>query len=665
MYKTFGFVEDWRFGRLAEVEFSIPAGNEKYAYLLGNFNAFNEGSIRMKKRGNRWTVRVLLPEGVWRYAFSLGGEFKPDPENPRLEDYRRLSYKFERKVSVAEIVGGEDVYHSPALLYLYSFGGRTHFILRGKRNAIRSALLVVNGEEVGMRRKAHDGLFEYYEAVFPGRRGEVEYYFLVERTSGVVEEIGPFRAVPNELEAPSWPLESVFYQIMPDRFAVGIGEKELPLDGEPFHGGDLRGIVEHVDHLESLGVNALYLTPIFESMTYHGYDIVDYYHVADKLGGDGAFDELLSALKKRGMRLVLDGVFHHTSFFHPWFQDVVKKGGRSEYKDFYRVTGFPVVSSEFLEILNSDLPWIEKYRALKSLNWNYESFYSVWLMPRLNHDNPAVVNFIADVMGFWLDKGADGWRLDVAHGVPPEVWREVRKRLPKQVYLFGEVMDDPRLYLFDAFHGVMNYLLYDAILRFFAFEEIDAEEFLNELELLSVYYGPAEYFTYNFLDNHDTERFIDLVGGDENRYLCALAFLMTYKGIPSIFYGDEIGLEDSGEGMNAGRTPMEWDGSGWDAELLETTKALISLRRSSRALQMGRFVPLYAGGRVLVYLRVHGGERVVVGLNCSDEDLKLKLPGLGPLEVPSSSFKIIQQCRVAGWGPESRHESARYIYHPR
>ncbi len=621
MYKIFGFKESKIFGRVALVEFSFPYNGESHAYLLGNFNAFNEGSFRMKLDGNRWKIRMELPEGVWGYAFSPGGRFELDPENPRTENYRRPAYKFEKEVSVAEIAGAEEVYHSPALLYLYSFGGRTHFILRGKRNVIRSALLVVEGKEVRMHMKAYDEPFEYYETVLPGSGGEVEYSLLVERASGVVEEFGPFRAVPNELEAPPWPLESVFYQIMPDRFAIGIGEKKLPLKGEFFHGGDLKGIVEHIDHLENLGVNALYLTPIFESMTYHGYDIVDYYHVAGRLGGDEAFEELLEALKGRGIKLVLDGVFHHTSFFHPWFQDVVKRGEMSEYKDFYRITGFPVVSQEFLEALNSDLPWIEKYKTLKSLNWNYEGFFSVWLMPRLNHDNPAVINFMADVMEHWLKRGVDGWRLDVAHGVPPEVWREVRKRLPDGAYLFGEVMDDPSLYLFDVFHGVMNYPLYDLLLRFFAFEEIDAREFLNELELLSVRYGPAEYFTYNFLDNHDTERFINLAG--KGRYLCALTFLMTYKGVPAIFYGDEIGLRSLGEGMSAGRAPMPWGEGEWDGEILKRARELIHLRRSSAALQRGDFSVVGVGKEWFAYERALGDERVLVVINCSNRRVKL------------------------------------------
>ncbi|AEK73139.1 cyclomaltodextrinase [Thermococcus sp. 4557] len=623
VYKIFGFEPDQKFGRVAVVEFSIPAepGN-RYAYLLGSFNAFNEGSFRMRRKKGRWRTVVKLPEGVWHYAFSIDGEFTPDPENPRREVYRRLSYKFERETSVAVIDGGDGPFHAPSATYLYTVAGRTHVLLRAKAGTVAKAALVRPESEgmVEMRKKARDEPFEYFEAVLPGD-GELEYSFEVRTRKGMIKELGPFRAVPYRPETPLWVYGRVFYQIMPDRFERGLPgtPRGRAFRGEEFHGGNLAGIIKRLEHLEELGVNALYLTPIFESMTYHRYDVTDYFSIDRKLGGGGVFGEFVKELKKRDIRLILDGVFHHTSFFHPYFQDVVRKGEGSEYRGFYRITGFPVVPEQFLRVLHSEGPWIERYHLIKSLDWNYESFYSVWLMPRLNHDSPEVRKFIREVMEYWLERGADGWRLDVAHGVPPELWGEMRKAMPEGAYLMGEVMDDPRLWVFDAFHGTMNYPLYELILRFFVKGEIDAGEFLNGLELLSAHLGPAEYAMYNFLDNHDTERFLDLVG-DKRRYLCALAFLMTYKGIPSIFYGDEIGLRGRLDGgLSAGRTSMVWDRGKWDTEIFETTKRLIRLRRGSRALQLGEFVPVRFQGRTMIYERVLGDERVRVEIRYSME----------------------------------------------
>ncbi len=638
MYKTFGFVEDPVFGRLARVEFSIPYRGERYAYLLGSFNAFNEGSFRMERRGSRWFIRVLLPEGVWRYAFSLEGRFERDPENENVETYRRPSYKFEKEVSVAGVIGPEPVYHSPSLLYLYTFGGRVNFVLRAKKGYLVSSTLILKGKDIEMRKRASDELFDYFGAEVGNLEGPVEYSFLGESSEGPFE-LGPFSAVPIALKAPEWLLERVFYQVMPDRFAGNCLR-----DSGNFCGGDLWGLKERLDHIAGLGFNALYLTPIFESTTYHGYDVVDYFHVSRRLGGDEAFDELVKELRRRGIKLILDGVFHHTSFFHPYFQDVVEKGERSRYVGFYRILGFPVVSKRFLRALNSSLLPRDTRSAPMGAEWNYERFYSVWLMPRLNSDSEEVFEFVVNVMGYWLKK-ADGWRLDVAHGVPPDFWVRVRERMPSSAYLIGEVMDDARLYLFRGFHGVMNYALYDAILKFFAFGEISAEEFLNELELISVRYGPAEYYAYNFLDNHDTERFLDLVH-DERLYLCALAFLMTYKGIPAVFYGDEIGLRGrKGGGLDAGRTPMKWREENWNREILETTRELIHLRRNSKALQFGTFRPLLFRGRTIVYERAINGESLVVAINCSEVHVKVSLPGGKSLNLLPLSFRIVDTGR--------------------
>ncbi|AHF81034.1 alpha amylase N-terminal ig-like domain-containing protein [Thermococcus paralvinellae] len=629
MYKIFGFKNDKYLGKVAEVEFSMLKRGS-YAYLLGNFNAFNEGSFRMREKGDRWSIKIELPEGVWYYAFSIDGDLMLDPENREKTTYKRHSYKFRRTVNVAKIFSGEEFYHYPSLIYAYSLGDLAYIRFRAIKGTVKKVFLI-SDQKYEMRKKARDDLFEYFEAVLP-KKEELEYYFEI-HTADEIINYGDFKVDFNEqkemFKPPTWIFERIFYQIMPDRFANGNPEND-PHDcielGISHHGGDLEGIIEKLDYIEELGVNALYLTPIFESMTYHGYDIIDYFHVAKKFGGDKALKQLVNELKKRDIKLILDGVFHHTSFFHPYFQDILKKGKESKYRNFYRIFGFPVISKEFSKLLHSNEPWIEKYQKLRKLKWNYESFFSVWLMPRLNHENPEVKEFIRTVMKYWLERGADGWRLDVAHGVPPDVWREIRKDIPDDAYLLGEVMDDARLWLFDKFHGTMNYPLYEALLRFFVYNEITAEEFLNWLELLSVYYGPAEYTMYNFLDNHDVERFLGLVR-DKRKYLCALTFLMTYKGIPAIYYGDEVGLENMDvPSMECSRVPMEWNEKKWDKEILKITKELIDLRRRSKALQRGTFVPIFFEDKLLIYERVSKGERILIGINYSEKEAKIKLP---------------------------------------
>ncbi|AIF69410.1 hypothetical protein PAP_04995 [Palaeococcus pacificus DY20341] len=638
MYKIFGFRDDKYLGRVGEVEFSIPKEG-RYAYLLGNFNAFNEGSFRMREDGDRWRIRVELPEGIWYYLFSIEGEISLDSENHVTALYKRRAYDFEKKVSVAEVLSFDlndwekALYHHPSLVYAYPFEDWIFIRLRTLRDSVDAVNLLLEDDRTHMKRKAHDDVFDYYEATLPYSE-ELSYSFEVVKNGEKVyygDFDVDFRELEKLYELPKWVLTRVFYQIMPDRFANGNPNND-PNDRDiignkwaSHFGGDLEGITQKLDYLKSLGVNALYLTPIFESRTYHSYDVEDYFHVAKKFGGDSALKQLVEKAGELDIRLILDGVFHHTSFFHPYFQDVLENGENSKYKDFYRILGFPVVSEEFLKVLHSNMSWIEKSKALKRIPKNYETFFGVWLMPRLNHDSGKVRELIVNVGKYWVERfGISGWRLDVASGVPIDVWETFKDSLPNEVYLIGEIMDDARLWLFNKFHGVMNYLLYDALLRFFVYQEISAQEFLNWLELLSVYYGKAEYAMYNFLDNHDMSRFLGLVK-NKQKYKCALAFIFTYKGIPSIFYGDEVGLKGVREHwIETQREEMPWDEKRWDKELLELTRELIKLRQKSQALQVGHFIPIIFEDGLLVYKRTFRDENIFVAINYSQKRARLE-----------------------------------------
>jgi len=610
VYKIFGFVYDEVLGRVAEVEFSTPLRG-RYAYLLGNFNAFNEGSLRMRREGDRWKVRIRLPEGVWHYAFSIDGKYEIDDENPNVERYFRPSYKFDRLTNVLVVAGDDEAFHRPSLTYLYEALDGVHVLLRCRKGFRRKVYVVVKRMKDGvskrtmMRKVSSDDLFDYFETVLQGYTGEDLLTYEFQAEDGELIS-GPFSAHPYRLHHPEWVLGSVFYQVMPSRY------------------GGLDGLAEELDHVSSMGFNAIYLTPIFESTSYHGYDIVDYKEVAKRIGGMEALRVLMKRLKDLNIRLVLDGVFHHTSFFHPYFQDVVRRGRESTYADYYRILGFPVVSKGFLAVLRRDMPREKKTEELRRIGWNYESFFNVWLMPRLNHDQHVVREFVRDILDYWKDV-ASGWRLDVAHGVPPAFWESVLGDYLSDEYIIGEVMDDPSLYL-GKFHGFMNYPLYDAMLRFFVRRDITAGEFLNRLERINVRLGPFRYLTYNFLDNHDTPRFLDLVD-DRRRYLCALTFLLTYVGVPSILYGDEVGLRGTGKGgLESSRSHMVWEREKWDEEILRVTKRLILLRRRSDALKRGRFIPLEFKGRFLSYERIDEKEHVRVCINLKRSPRRVEVP---------------------------------------
>jgi len=616
MYRIKDLRDDEFLGRVVKIEFAYK-GRGKYVYLLGNFNAFNEGSFRMNQTKDSWKIELELPEGIWYYGFSVDGKFIVDKENPERVLYKKRSYDFSKKTSVCRAFFPNSkeffIYHSPCPTYAFHFQDHTIIRLRTSKDGFERAFLLSDEKRFEMRKKAYDELFDYYEAILP-YVDRMDYSFEVKKDNKTISYgnfNSKFKFSRNQC-GPEWVYGSVFYQIMLDRFPRSSKKNN-----------DLTGLINRLNYLSELGINALYLTPIFTSKTYHSYDVEDYYTVDQKYGGNDAFKELVEECKKRNIRICLDGVFHHTSFFHPHFQEVIQNF--LTYREWYRITDLPVIGDRFKETLSSNLPLAEKSKRLTKLEKNYESFFGTWLMPRLNHDNPEVVEFIKDVGNYWVKNyDTKGWRLDVAHGVPPRIWREFRLDLPNDVYLFGEVMDDARIWIFDKFHGAMNYLLYEAMLSFFAYQEINGEEFLNQIELLNVYYGPISYMMYNFLDNHDVSRFLSLVDSKE-KYRCALVFLFTYVGIPSLFYGDEIGLKGTKTKKEEGqRRPMIWDPKAQDVEILDFTKKLIDLRRKSKALQIGLFKP--ARFDMLMYERTFENEKLLIGINYSDSSIKIDSP---------------------------------------
>ena len=232
---------------------------------------------------------------------------------------------------------------------------------------------------------------------------------------------------------PDWAADAVFYQIYPDRFARSARVPKVPRleawDSPPTHhgykGGDLFGVVEHLDWLEELGVTALYLNPIFQSASNHRYHAYDYFRVDPMLGGNEAFDALIAAARGRGIRVVLDGVFNHTGRgFFP-FHDVLENGANSPYFDWFIVHGTPVNAY--------DLSWPP----------NYEAWWRLHALPKLNTANPVVREYLMGVGEHWIRRGADGWRLDVPEEITtPGFWEEFRARIRAinpEAYLVGEI----------------------------------------------------------------------------------------------------------------------------------------------------------------------------------------------------------------------------------
>jgi cyclomaltodextrinase / maltogenic alpha-amylase / neopullulanase len=428
----------------------------------------------------------------------------------------------------------------------------------------------------------------------------------------------PAQPPPPAGQVPAWVQDAVFYQIFPERFANGDPANDPagtePWGGTPtpgnYFGGDLRGIIGHLDYIAALGVNALYLNPIFTSPTNHKYQTTDYRSIDPHFGDDAVFRELLDSCHARGIRVILDGVFNHTGVGFFAFDDVKRNGRASRYTAWYTFRGFPVgpVSRP-----------------------NYECWWGYGSLPKLNIANPEVRDYLFDVTRRWMGFGIDGWRLDVPNEIPHDfwiAWRRLVKELNPDAYITGEIWQDASEWLKgDQFDGVMNYRFRDAALDFFARDTIGPARFDAVLERQRTEY-PVEvnFALQNLLGSHDTERFLTACRGDTSAVKLAWLFQMTYPGAPMVYYGDEIGME-GGKDPDCRKT-MVWDPVQQDSRLLATMQELIALRRGHDVLRRGSYERLIAedATRVLAFARRLPGSTAVVMLNRSASTREMHVP---------------------------------------
>lgn len=446
-------------------------------------------------------------------------------------------------------------------------------------------------------------------------------------------------------DTPKWVQDAVFYQIFPDRFAKsGRVEKPnniLPWDAPPhqekYHGGDLLGIVEKLDYLQDLGINAIYLNPIFQSACNHRYHTHDYYQVDPLLGGNPALRELIDEMHRRGMRIMLDGVFNHASRGFFQFNDILENGPHSAWLDWFTIEGWP------LGPYRGDVPA------------NYVGWVGLRALPKFNTDNPQVREYLMRVAEFWLrEYDIDGWRLDVASEIKtPGFWEEFRQRvraIKPDAYIVSEIWElAPEWVNGDKFDAHMNYPFTSAITAFAGGERvshmltkdrgyhpypgIDAAEFGRQItHLLDAYHWETTQVKYNQLDSHDTPRLQSVVRGDKGTVRLATLFQMCYPGAPSIYYGDEIAIsgtkryDDPHEDKDA-RWPFPWhDEARWDREMLAFFKEVIALRHAHPALRQGSYHQLYAQDAVYVFARQHDSETLLIALNTAERPQTVTAP---------------------------------------
>lgn len=482
--------------------------------------------------------------------------------------------------------------------YCYATGGNAvEIMLRtGAGDAFEAVELIYGSkydyylvqQRVAMNKRFSDGLYDYYTVSLTLSDVRLVYIFALKENGkthyfsedGLTEKYDFAFAYYNAFQFPyinaadvmqdvKWMHSAVFYEIFVERFCRGDFVKddayidlkwgEIPTP-KSFAGGDLAGIVDKLDYLKNLGVSALYLTPIFQSVSNHKYDISDYYTVDKQFGDNRTFKRLVEEAHARGIRVVLDAVFNHCSEHSEQFRDVVKNGKKSPYFDWFIIRG----------------------DAIDTEAGNYECFGACKYMPKFNTSNSDVQKFLLDVATHWIEKyDIDGWRLDVSDEVSHDFWRAFRKSVKAakpDCVILGENWHDSAPFLRgDQFDGIMNYALTKACLDYFVNGAFSATDFANKLSALYVRNNKtANGMMLNLLDSHDTHRFYTLADKNADKLACALAVVFMHTGAPCVYYGTEV-LTEGGYDPDCRRT-MDWDDGRENIRPL--LRALADLRRS-------------------------------------------------------------------------------------
>ena len=498
------------------------------------------------------------------------------------------------------------------------------------------------------------------------------YGFSLTRRSGGIVDLGgrwQLTVYDGRGHTPKWFGSGVSYQIFPDRCcrsripapAGMVGERTvhenwqdtpdfLPdeqgeIRNRDFFGGDLPGITGKLDYLKGLGVTTVYLNPIFEAASNHRYNTADYLAIDPMLGKEEDFQTLCREAHKRGMRILLDGVFNHTGSVSRYFNadgsypDVgAAQSAQSPYYNWYHFSRWPA---------------------------EYDAWWGIKTLPAVEENHPDYREFIFggrdSVVRHWLRCGADGWRLDVADELPDDVIAQLRCAMEEEksdALLIGEVWEDGsnkiaydrrRRYLLGSeTHGLMNYPFRTAALQWLCGG--DASDFRESMETLRENYPPDAYYSaMNFLSTHDTPRILTLLGGEpvpedkpgraaarlspagyelaRRRLMVGAMLLYAFPGSPTVYYGDEAGVQGYEDPLN--RRTYPWGQE--DERLLAWYRKLGALRCSRPSLQQGGIsYPLAAGGGLAVR-RCCGSEVTVAVMNAGAESLEVRLPWSGTI----------------------------------
>ena len=482
---------------------------------------------------------------------------------------------------------------------------------------------------VPMKKIASSQFHDYYEAQirmdmiclryffeFTDMHGEKAYYGNYEFSKECITNIDRMFDCPQNLreeemfEVPEWAANKVVYQIFPSRYAASQPvDKELwykaPITFTDNLHGDIRGIIDHLDYIRDLGIDVIYLTPIFKSDSSRKYDTIDYYQIDPSFGTAEDLRELVQKAHQYGMKVVLDAVFNHTGRDFFAFKDILENKEKSKYLDWYFIDKFP------LDTEPGQAP-------------NFKCFGYYGGMPKLNLKNPEVEKYVTDVACYWIKEcDIDGWRMDVGDEISHYFWKHFRravKAVKKDALIIGEIWHYAGDFLEgDEWDTVMNYPFYLNLIDLLADEKIGVSRFIQNLGYMKGRLNKKCYpLMWNLIDSHDTARFLHLCNNKQKLHLAA-AFQLLMPGMPMIYYGDELAMPGANDPDC--RRGMYWDEEYRDNEMLEWYKRLIQVRRTHACIVEGELAETITRDEdgTIVLIRKNTEETVALIFNCSND----------------------------------------------
>lgn len=567
----------------------------------------------------------------------------------------------------------ESLLHIPKSNYAYGYDEKVlHIRLRSKKGDVEKITLRIGdpymwedivaagnlnstgqnwsgGKYIPMKKEVETELFDYWIAEYEPENNRSRYCFIVEKEDEKLlytenkiidlskeenykelSNIENFFGYPylNKIDIPKppkWVKDTIWYQIFPDRFANG-NPNINPINVEPwgskpthynYTGGDLQGIIDHLDYLEDLGVTGVYLCPITKGNTNHRYDTIDYMEIDPYLGDKQTLKNLVEELHSRGIKIMLDAVFNHIGYYSNIWQDVIKNKEKSKYKDWFYIKDMSRIDTPLKYMNKKNIP--------------YETFGCVAEMPKLNTENPEVVDYLIEVGKYWIREfDIDGWRLDVSNEVDHRFWRKFREEVKKEkqdVYILGEIWHNSLPWLMgDQFDSVMNYPLTNSIRDFFCIGQMNAEEFKYSINNVNVSYPrQVNEVTFNLVGSHDTTRMLTFAGGNIEKLKLAYLFMFTQGGCPCIYYGDEVGMEGLQTPECEGqRECMVWDENKQNKDILDFIKDIIQIRKENDDFKIvnNEWIITDKDNGLLIFKK----GKVTVIINNSSKEVECELP---------------------------------------